>query len=108
MDDDALSERRTNPRRAANWRVRFGLPGQLVTGFLADLGPLGVSILTELNYPAGTEIEIHFGMEGDQTPGKLQIQGVVRHCGNGRIGVYFVNVDTAQRDHWWKIMRGEL
>ena len=108
MDEKGLSERRTSARRAANWRVLFGPAGELSTGFLADMGPIGVSILTEIEHPVGTEIEVHFGVEEEGAVGKLQMHAVVRHCGKGRMGVHFVNVDTTQRDHWWRIMRGDL
>jgi hypothetical protein len=107
LNDNPSSERRTGPRRAANWRVLFGPTGQLAPGFLADMSPLGVSILTEKEHPVGAEIEIHFGVEEDQSSGRFRMQGIVRHCGKDKIGVHFVNVDTTQRDHWWKIMRGE-
>jgi hypothetical protein len=106
LDDKGQSERRTSARRAANWRVLFGPTGELAYGFLADMSPIGVSILTEKEHPIGTEIDVHFGVEEDHGSGKLQMRAVVRHCGKGRIGVHFVNVDTSQRDHWWKIMRG--
>jgi hypothetical protein len=36
------------------------------------------------------------------------MRAVVRHCAKGRIGVQFVNVDPSQREHWWKIMRGDF
>lgn len=85
----------------------FGPPGDLSPGFLADMSPIGVSILSEKQYPVGTEIEVHFGVQENELRGSLQLRAIVRHCGNGRIGVHFVNVEPAQRDHWWKIMRSE-
>lgn len=72
------------------------------------MSPIGVSILSEKQYPVGTEIEVHFGVEESELRGKLQMHAVVRHSGNGRIGVHFTNVDSTQRDHWWKIMRSEF
>jgi hypothetical protein len=72
------------------------------------MSPIGVSILTEKHYPAGTDVEVHFGLRDDSLSGKLQMRAVVRHCAKGRIGVQFVNVDTSQREHWWKIMRGDF
>ena len=72
------------------------------------MSPIGVSILSEKQYPVGTEIEVHFGVEENELRGKLRMRAVVRHCGNGRIGVHFTNVDSAQRDHWWRIMRSEF
>ena len=86
----------------------FGPSGQLVAGFLADMSPIGVSILSEIQYPVGTEIEVHFGVHDDRPSGKLQMRAIVRHCGKGRVGVQFVNVAPEQRDHWWKIMRSEF
>jgi hypothetical protein len=62
LADNQSSERRSSARRAADWRVLFGPPGQLVAGFLADMSPIGVSILSETQYPVGTEIEVHFGV----------------------------------------------
>jgi len=100
------NERRNTPRQAENWRVLFGTSGQLIPGFLADMSPIGVSILTENQLPIGTEIEVHFGIEENQTSGRLQMRGIVRHCSAGRIGVQFLNVEPAQRDHWWQILRG--
>jgi len=79
-----------------------------VPGFMADLSPMGVSILSEKQYPVGTEVEVHFGVEEDHLRGRLQMRAVVRHCGVGRVGVQFVNVDATQRDQWWKIMRGAV
>jgi hypothetical protein len=108
LNDKGFSDRRSSPRRAANWRVLFGPTGALAPGFLADMSPIGVSILSEHEHPIGTEIEVHFGVAEDRTSGKLQMRAVVRHCGKGKIGVHFVDVDTTQRDHWWKIMRGDL
>jgi len=108
LTNDNANERRASTRRAADWRVLFGPPGNLSPGFLADLSPIGVSILSEKEYPAGTEIEVHFGVEETELRGRLQMRAIVRHCGKGRIGVHFVNVDTTQRDHWWKIMRSEF
>jgi hypothetical protein len=108
LADNPSSERRSSTRRAADWRVLFGPPDQLVPGFLADIGPLGVSILSEIQYPVGSEIEVHFGVHDDHPAGKLQMRAVVRHCGKGRLGVHFVNVEPAQRDHWWKIMRSDF
>ena len=100
------SERRTTPRRAENWRVLFGPTGQLCPGYLADMSPIGVSILCDAPLPVGTEIEVHFGIEEGQTSGRLQMRAVVRHCTAGRIGVQFLNVDPSQREHWWQILRG--
>lgn len=77
-------------------------------GFLADMSPIGVSILSEKQYPAGTEIEVHFGVEESERRGKLRMLAVVRHSGNGRLGVHFTNVDPTQREHWWKIMRSKF
>ncbi len=108
MADTELSERRSSPRRAADWRVLFGPPGDLSLGYLADMSPIGVSILTEKQYSPGMEVEVHFGVKDDQASGKLQMRAVIRHCAKGRLGVQFVNVDPSQRDHWWKIMRGEF
>jgi PilZ domain len=102
------TERRASTRRAADWRVLFGPPGDLSPGFLADLSPIGVSILAEKQYPVGTEIEVHFGVEEKDVCGRLKMRAIVRHSGTGRIGVQFVNVDATQRDHWWKIMRSEF
>lgn len=108
MDNNQTTERRANPRREADWRVLFGPAGNLATGFLADLSPIGVSIVSERQFPVGTEIEVHFGVEDEERRGKLRMRAIVRHSGQGRIGVHFIGVDTAQREHWWKIMRGEL
>lgn len=99
-------ERRILTRRAANWRVLFGPNGDLSIGFLADMSPRGVKILSDRPLDTGTEIEVHFGVEEGQSAGKFQLHAVVRHCRGGKVGVEFVNVDPAQRDHWWKIMRG--
>ncbi len=79
-----------------------------MSGFLADLSPIGVSILSEVQYPVGTEIEVHFGVYDDQPSGKLLMRAVVRHSGRGKIGVQFINVEPDQRDHWWKIMRSDF
>jgi hypothetical protein len=79
-----------------------------VAGFLADMSPIGVSILSEIQYPVGTEIEVHFGVHDDHPAGKLQMRAIVRHCGKERLGVQFVNVEPSQRDHWWKIMRSDF
>lgn len=108
MTNEKTTERRSSPRRAADWRVLFGTAGELAPGFLADLSPIGVSILTEKEYPVGTEIEVHFGVRDTEPSGKVQMRAVVRHCGKGRIGVHFIKVDSAQRDHWWKIMRSDF
>ena len=86
----------------------FGPPGDLSPGFLADLSPIGVSILSEKQYPVGTEIEVHFGVEETEVRGRLKMRAIVRHSGQGRIGVHFVNVDVTQRDYWWKIMLSEF
>lgn len=106
MTDQEHSERRASPRRAENWRVLFGPTGQLIAGYLADMSPMGVSILCENQFPIGTEIEVHFGIEENQNSGRLQMRAVVRHCTAGRIGAQFVNVEPAQREHWWQILRG--
>ena len=108
LTDTRTSERRSSARRAADWRVLFGPPDQLVPGFLADMSPIGVSILSEIQYPVGTEIEVHFGVHDDRPAGKLQMQAVVRYSGKGRLGVQFLNMEPAQRDHWWKIMRSDF
>jgi len=72
------------------------------------MSPIGVSILTEVLYSLGTEVEVHFGVYDDHPAGKLQMRAIVRHCNKGRIGVQFVDVQPAQRDHWWKIMRSDF
>jgi hypothetical protein len=108
LTNEKTPERRSSPRRAADWRVLFGTTGELNRGFLADMSPIGVSILTEKEYAMGTEIEVHFGVHESEPSGKLQMRAIVRHCGKGRIGVHFVNVDATQRDHWWKIMRSDF
>lgn len=106
--NDKISERRSTPRRAADWRVLFGPAGDLSPGFLADMSPIGVSILSQRECAIGTEIEVHFGVEESESQGKLQMRAIVRHCGKGRIGVHFINVDATQREHWWKIMRSDF
>jgi len=72
------------------------------------MSPLGVCILTEVQYPAGTEVEVHFGVHDKRPEGRLQMRAIVRHCHKGRVGVQFVDVQPAQRDHWWKIMRSDF
>src|SRR5258708_38965089 len=72
------------------------------------MSPIGVSILSEIQYPVGTEIEVHFGVHDNDPSGKLQMRAVVRHCGKGKMGVQFVNVEPPQRDHWCKIMRSDF
>ena len=47
-------------------------------------------------------------IEETEVRGRLKMRAIVRHSGKGRTGVHFVNVDAAQRDHWWKIMRSEF
>jgi len=101
-------ERRGSERRAADWRVLFGPPGELAPGFLADMSPIGVSILSEKQLPVGTKIEVHFGVAENEARGRLQMQAIVRHFTMGRIGVHFINVDVSQREHWWEIMRSDF
>ena len=108
MADEKATERRKAERRAADWRVLFGPPGDLAPGFLADLSPLGVCIVSEKQFAIGTEIEVHFGVLETESRGKLQMTAVVRHCGEGKIGVHFKNVDPGDREHWWKIMRSDF
>jgi len=108
LNADKTTERRSFQRRAADWRVLFGPAGDLSPGFLADLSPIGVSILSEKQLTVGTEIEVHFGVLETEPRGKLQMKGVVRHCAGGRIGVHFLNVDPTKREHWWKIMRSDF
>lgn len=99
---------RSSLRRRADWRVLFGLAGQLVPGILADVSPIGVSIASEKEYPVGTEIDIHFCPEEGQSVGRLQMRAVVRHCGKGRIGAQFLNANPSERGIWWKILRSAL
>ena len=106
MTDSTPVERRASTRQAESWRVLYGPSGQFIPGYLADMSPAGVSILTTSPLPVGMEIEVHFGLDESQTSGKLQMRAVVRHCSAGRIGVQFLDVDSAQREHWWQIMRG--
>ena len=107
MSDSTPAERRGTLRQAESWRVLFGPSGQLRPGYLADMSPMGVSIIAEnLSLAIGTEIEVHFGVDQNQTVGKLRMEAVVRHCTAGRIGVQFLNVDASQREHWWKMLRG--
>jgi hypothetical protein len=108
LNEQEASERRGSRRRAADWRVLFGPRGDLALGFIADMSPLGVSIVTERQFQVGAELELHFGLEEDQLSGRLQLRGVVRHGGVARIGVQFVDVQPGQREHWWKIMKGEV
>jgi c-di-GMP-binding flagellar brake protein YcgR len=108
LADTESPDRRSSPRRAADWRVLFGPPDDLSIGYLADMSPIGVSILTEKQYSAGTEVEVHFGIQDDQASGKLRMRAVIRHCAKGRLGVQFLNVNPTEREHWWKIMRGEF
>ena len=107
MTNDNTRERRANSRRAADWRALFGPPGDLSPGLLADLSPIGVSILSERQFPVGTAIEVHLGAEESEVRGRLKMRAIVRHCERRRIGVHFVNVGPEQRDDWWKIMRSE-
>jgi hypothetical protein len=72
------------------------------------MSPTGVSILSAKQFEVGTEIEVHFGVPDNEFRGKMQMRAIVRHCGKGRIGVHFVNVDPAEREHWWKIMRSDF
>ena len=108
MTDEKATERRKAERRAADWRVLFGPPGDLAPGFLADLSPLGASILSERQFAVGTEIEVHFGVLQSEFRGKFQMSAVVRHCGKGRIGIHFKDIDPGTREHWWKIMRSDF
>jgi hypothetical protein len=98
-------ERRNGARRAADWRVLFGPAGELVPGFLTDVSPTGVCIVSQEAHGEGTEIEVHFGVHEDKTAGKLRMRAVVRHCAQGKIGAQFLDHDS---DEWWKMMRGQL
>jgi hypothetical protein len=100
--------RRSSPRRPADWRVLFGLAGQLVPGFLADISPIGVSIASEKEYPVGTEIIVHFCSEEGQPAGRLQLRAIVRHSGKGRIGAQLLNANPSERGPWWKIQPGAV
>lgn len=83
----------------------FGSAGELAPGFLADLSPTGVCIVSEEEHDEGTEIEVHFGVREDKSAGKLRVRAVVRHCARGKIGAKFVDEDACG-DEWWKVMRG--
>ena len=101
-----MDDRRHSPRRLADWRVEFGPPGALVRGFLADLSPMGVSILSETQYPVGTEIEVHFWLPEEYEAESFLIRAIVRHSTGRRIGAQFVDPEFPQRERLWKIMRG--
>ena len=51
---------------------------------LADLSPIGVSILSEKQFPVGTAIEVHFGAEESEVRGRLNMRAIVRHCEKGQ------------------------
>jgi hypothetical protein len=101
-----MVERRIKPRRAADWRVLFGFAGDLKPGFVADITPMGICILSEEQPSTGTEIEVHFLLREDEPSGRLRMRAAVRHCGQGRIGAQFVDVDPSDREPWWRIIRG--
>jgi len=99
-------DRRLKVRRAADWRVLLGFGGNLTPGFVADITPSGICILSEEHPDTGTEIEVHFLLHEDEPSGRLRMRAAVRHCGRGRIGAQFVDIDPADRENFWHILRG--
>ena len=107
MQSPASAERRRSSRHPADWRVLFGPPGALIPGFIADVGPGGVCILSETEYPAGTTIEVHFWTREDPAR-EMLVHGEVRRCKDHRIGVQFLDLDFNHHELLWKLMQGSL
>jgi len=76
-------------------------------GFIADVGPGGVCIVSETEYPVQTTIEVHFWTREDDER-ELLVHAEVRHCKDHRIGVQFLDLDFTHRELLWKLMQGSL
>jgi len=104
-----MEERRALPRTAVDWRVRFAPPGEeLHTGFVGDLNAKGLSILSNDHaYPAGTEIEVHFGTFQDPEH-QFQLRAVVRNSAGGRMGLLFQEGPVTDHERLLRMPRGKF
>ena len=102
-----MDERRVQPRARVDWRVKFAAPGEeLSGGFLTDANATGVSILTKMEYPLGTVIELHFGAFQDDQRHQFQLRAVVRHTTHGKIGLQFLEGPLTDKERLLRLLRG--
>ena len=105
-----MEERRALPRTTVDWRVRFAPPGEeLHTGFVGDLNAKGLSILSnDRAYPAGTEIEVHFGAFQEDPEHRFQLRAVVRNSAGGRMGLLFQEGPVTDQERLLRMLRGKF
>ena len=104
-----MEERRSQARTNVDWRVKFAAPGEeLNIGFLGDLNAKGLSILSSHAYPAGTELDVHFGAFQEDPNHQFQLRAVVRHAANGRMGLQFVEGPVNDHEKLLRMLRGKF
>jgi hypothetical protein len=102
-----MEERRIQPRAHADWRVKFAVSGEeLSNGFLTEVNAAGVGILSRMEYPLGTVIEIHFGAFQEDPEHQFRLRAVVRYAAQGKLGVQFLEGPLADNDRLLRLLRG--
>ena len=102
-----MEERRTQPRASVDWRVKFGVAGEeLNNGFVSEVNAAGLSILSQLEYPVGTELEVHFGAFQSNSETQFRLRAVVRYVTHGKMGMKFLEGPVTDHELLLRLMRG--
>ena len=104
-----MEERRAQPRKNVDWRVKFAAPGEeLNIGFMGDLNAKGVSILSSRAYPAGTEVKIYFGAFQEDPENRFELRAIVRNSTSGRMGLQFEEGPVTDQERLLRMLRGNF
>ena len=89
-------DRRSSQRWSTHLVVRYGLGSDLIPGDGYDISETGLGVTGERLFPAGTLIEVNFRVDAPHVE-FFKAKGIVRHSGEGKMGVEFVDLGPAQR-----------
>ena len=93
----ASSERRKHHRLSAKIDVRYGTNGEYRIARACDIGEGGIGLAVPVSFPVGTEVDLRFQGHGQVHGELILLRARVRHSGEDRMGLEFVNVPSRER-----------
>lgn len=100
----ALSERRKHHRLPAKIDVRYGTNGEYRMARACDISPAGIGLAVPVSFPVGTDIDLRFQGHGQAHGDLILLRARVRHSGEERMGLEFVNVPARERAYLVRLL----
>jgi hypothetical protein len=91
---EARGQRRASPRWAKQFALLHGYGVADMACMAVDINEQGLAFASRVPYRIGSAVQLDIELPA----GSIRVEGQVKHCKNGIIGVEFVGLSKANRD----------